>query len=36
MTNIKEFSQLSPFELKDALIQQAMSDKNHSMLNAGH
>ncbi|MFT4427849.1 putative aminotransferase [Enterobacter hormaechei] len=35
MTNIKEFSQLSPFELKDALIQQAMSDKNHSMLNAG-
>lgn len=35
MTDFKELSQLSPFELKDELIKHASDDKNHTMLNAG-
>lgn len=35
MTDLKKLAQLSPFELKDELIQHASSDKNHTMLNAG-
>ncbi len=35
MTDLKKLAQLSPFELKDELIQHASNDKNHTMLNAG-
>ncbi len=34
-TDYSKFAQLSPFELKDALIAVASGKKNHAMLNAG-